>query len=366
MKQLFVGLMSGTSADGIDATLVEITDTALRVLGHLEIPYSPQMYRDTLSLCRPGDNEIDRMGRLDHQIGHAFANAAKQLLVQHGLNPSEVTAIGSHGQTVRHRPNAKEAFTLQIGDPNLIAEITGIDVVADFRRRDMAAGGQGAPLVPAFHRAMFFSDKEKRVIANIGGMANITDLTTSTVRSGFDTGPGNVLMDAWINKNLGQPFDRDGQWANGGQIIPSLLDEMLQHPFFKAPPPKSTGREEFHQQWLNTLLTHHSAKAQDVQATLLELTCQSLMKSINQHVEGFDALYVCGGGAFNDALMTRLNKLSQGRAQSTAALNVLPHQVEGAAFAWLAHQTLNRKAGNLPVATGARHSVILGGIYPAG
>ncbi|GAB3110407.1 anhydro-N-acetylmuramic acid kinase [Aestuariicella hydrocarbonica] len=370
MTELYIGLMSGTSADGIDATLVEIpSDNQTRLLGHLETPHPAEMRAAILELCQPGDNEIERLGQLDHQLGQAFAQAALQLLEQLSISPAEVTAIGSHGQTVRHRPKGSVAhpFTLQIGDPNLIASLTEITTVADFRRRDMAAGGEGAPLAPAFHQAAFGSPREKRVIANIGGIANVTDLTSHESTAGFDTGPGNALMDGWIQRHQHRTYDRDGEWARSGQINTALLQRLLAHPYFAAPPPKSTGRETFHMRWLDEQLALLATpvSAQDVQATLLELTASSLVDAVKSRIPNYDALYICGGGALNTTLMERLRHLSSKPVTSTAELGIDPQQVEGAAFGWLARQTLHRQPGNSPAATGAKKAVILGGIYPA-
>lgn len=371
----YVGLMSGTSADGIDATLVEIDSSGrFTLLGHLETPHASDVQQDILKLCQPGDNEVVRLGQLDQRLGQAFAAAAAQLIHQHGLSAGQITAIGSHGQTVRHHPKGSLAhpFTLQIGDPNLIAELTGITTVADFRRRDMAAGGGGAPLVPAFHQAVFYSAAEQRVIINIGGMANVSDLG-SVQGLGFDTGPGNALMDGWVQRNQGDRYDADGQWAQSGRSCVTLLQQLLQHPYFAAPPPKSTGREDFNLHWLDAQLAVHGKnypdeklKSEDIQSTLLDLTAVSIIDAINQHIPHHDHLYVCGGGARNGALMTRLAQLSRAPVSHTGALGIDPQQVEGAAFAWLARQTLHRLPGNKPSATGARKEVILGGIYPAG
>lgn len=371
----YIGLMSGTSADGIDATLIEIDSSGrTTLLGHFEAPHPADLRQDILALCQPGNNEVERLGQLDQRLGQAFAEAANQLLRQQGLTASAITAIGSHGQTVRHHPQGTLAypFTLQIGDPNLIAELTGITTVADFRRRDMAVGGGGAPLVPAFHQAVFQSADERRVIINIGGMANVSDLS-SLHGLGFDTGPGNALLDGWVQRNQGSRYDADGRWAQTGRCCATLLQQLLQHPYFAAPPPKSTGREDFNLHWLDAQLAVHSKNqpgealtAEDVQATLLELTAVSIIEAIDRHISHYDHLYVCGGGARNKALMERLSKLSKTPVEDTAALGIAPQQVEGAAFAWLARQTLHRLPGNKPSATGARKAVVLGGIYPAG
>lgn len=371
MAERYIGLMSGTSADGIDATLVEWCDQQPRLISHLEIEHPAELRNDILALCQPGSDEINRLGQLDQRLGLAFADAALQLLQQSDTRAEQVTAIGSHGQTVRHQPpgSVNHPFTLQIGDPNLIASRTGITTVADFRRRDMAAGGEGAPLAPAFHRAAFFSDSERRLIANIGGIANITDLGGSREDvSGFDSGPGNGLMDGWIQRHRQLRYDRDGDWASSGSVQEDLLAELLRHPFLHQTPPKSTGREAFHLGWLDETLAVFTRplRPEDVQATLLELTAVSLTRAIEAYAEHCDAIYVCGGGALNNALMTRLQQLNSGRRVGhSGQLGIAPQQVEGAAFAWLARQTLQGLAGNLPAVTGAREALVLGGIYPA-
>lgn len=375
MTERYIGLMSGTSADGIDAILIECEQhDQLTVCGHVEIPYPNDIRQSVIELCQPGDNEVERLGQLDQRLGQAFAEAVNQLLRKSNLSPADVDGIGSHGQTIRHHPQGtiEHPFTLQIGDPNIIAEQTGITTVADFRRRDMAAGGGGAPLAPAFHQAVFSSDIERRVIVNVGGIANATDLG-SLRAPGFDTGPGNTLLDGWVQRHNGQTYDADGQWAQSGQVHPQLLQQLLAHPYFAAPPPKSTGREDFNLHWLDAQLavfskTHPDEQlaSEDVQATLMELTTASIIEAIRRHIPAHDHIYICGGGARNTALMQRLGELSRRPVSTTANLGVDPQHVEGAAFAWLAKQTLHRLTGNKPAATGASKEVILGGIYPAG
>lgn len=362
---LYIGLMSGTSADAIDAALVTFTPTP-RLVAHHSTPLSPHIREQIHALAQPGDNEIDRMGALDITLGNLFAQTCLELLEQTGLSADAITAIGSHGQTIRHRPpgSCEGCFTLQIGDPNSIAELCGITTVADFRRRDMAAGGQGAPLVPAFHRAVFHSTEEDRVIVNIGGMANITWLPRDGRTLGFDTGPGNVLMDSWIQEHRGCPYDKDGQWALSGQICPALLSALLAHPFFSLAAPKSTGREAFNRQWLHGYLSKRLLPAEDVQATLLELTAITLCDAINALSQTSKSVFVCGGGAYNTALLQRLQQLLPGdKVATTAELGADPQWIEAMAFAWLAQQTLNRRPGNLRDVTGAAKKVILGGIY---
>jgi anhydro-N-acetylmuramic acid kinase len=367
--QLYIGLMSGTSADAIDAVLVDLQTTPQLIRQH-SIQLSADTRAKTHALSFPGTNEIDRMGVLDSELGRLFAQASLELLAKAGVDTKHVIAIGSHGQTIRHRPPgaAEGTFTLQIGDPNLIAELTGITTVADFRRRDMAVGGQGAPLVPAFHQAIFHTKEKDRVVVNIGGMANITWLPAQEAALGFDTGPGNVLMDLWIAELLGKAYDQEGSWAASGHICPTLLAEFLAEPYFSAPAPKSTGRESFNRAWLAEKLRHRSTLApEDVQATLLELTAITIADSINALSPAPKEIFVCGGGAYNIALMQRLAVLlPTDTVATTAALGVDPQWIEAMAFAWLAQQTINHRPGNLCAVTGATREVILGGIYYAG
>lgn len=367
--ELYIGLMSGTSADAIDAVLADLTDIP-QLLAHHSLAL-PIKIRDQIhAISLPGDNEIDRMGALDAELGNLFSQTTLELLAQARINAAQVTAIGSHGQTIRHRPprSYEGTFTLQIGDPNLIAELTGVTTVADFRRRDMAAGGQGAPLVPAFHRATFYLKGTDRVIVNIGGMANITWLPSQGEVIGFDTGPGNVLMDNWIMEHLGKSYDHGGIWALSGRLSKPLLNELLTAPYFKMWAPKSTGRESFNRLWLDghLLKTALSLSPADVQATLLELTAITIADSIRDLNQRSKEIFVCGGGAYNGALMQRLKALlPQDIVASTAALGIDPQWIEAMAFAWLAQQTINHKPGNLRAVTGAKREVILGGVYYA-
>jgi anhydro-N-acetylmuramic acid kinase len=291
--------------------------------------------------------------------------ATQGLLAEAGCQPAEIIAIGSHGQTIRHIPEGEYRTSFQIGDPNLIAELTGITTVADFRRRDMAAGGQGAPLVPAFHNQVFRASGINRVILNIGGIANITILPGDEEDpvSGFDTGPGNGLMDAWIFKHQGKQFDLNGEWAASGRVRPDLMDQMLADPYFSQAAPKSTGKEYFHLDWLKKHLPK-KAKAEDIQASLCELTAMTISQAIQQTAPATDEIYVCGGGAHNPHLIQRLNELHKPvNVTSTSELGLSPDWVEATCFAWLAKQTLHQQAANLPSVTGARHNVVLGGIY---
>ncbi|WP_062058795.1 anhydro-N-acetylmuramic acid kinase [Cellvibrio sp. OA-2007] len=369
-SQLYIGLMSGTSADAIDAVLVDLQSTP-RLIARHTIPLPVKIRQQVHALSLPGQNEIDRMGALDADLGRLFAQASLELLSNAGVNAAEVAAIGSHGQTIRHRPpdSAEGRFTLQIGDPNLIAELTGITTVADFRRRDMAAGGQGAPLVPAFHRAIFHTRDKDRVIINIGGMANITWLPAQGKTLGFDTGPGNVLMDTWIGEHLGKPYDKNGDWAATGQPYVPLLTALLADPYFTLQAPKSTGRESFNRVWLERNL-HKCTPAPspaDIQATLLELTAVTIANSIDLLSQAPKEIFVCGGGAYNAALMKRLKTLlAKDVIASTSALDLDPQWIEAMAFAWLAQQTIHHRPGNICDVTGAKREVILGGIYHAG
>lgn len=364
----YIGLMSGTSADAIDVVMVDLSEKNQLIAHHSE-PLTAPFRHEIHQLATPSDHEIDRMGELDRQMGELFAEAVNALLTNTGIKPGQIRAIGSHGQTIRHRPpqGQMRGFTLQIGDPNIIAQHTGITTIADFRRRDMAAGGQGAPLVPAFHRAVFSSPSANRAIVNIGGIANITWLPTHGNILGFDTGPGNNLMDSWINEHQGYAYDAGGNWAASGRPHKALLQEMLDDSFFKLPPPKSTGREAFNPQWLRQILgrTDKEIPAADVQATLLELTAQSIADSISSLMDQTPTeVFVCGGGAYNGALMAALGQhLPRCAIDTTAALGLAPEWVEAMAFAWLAKQTLNRQSGNLCSVTGANTEVILGGVY---
>jgi len=362
--------MSGTSLDSIDAALVRIDGDSCELLASLDHPIPALLRRKLVDLCQPGDNEIDRMGEADSELGKEFASAVIALLKTAELASEAIAAIGSHGQTIRHRPAYTHPFTLQIGDPNTIAQRTQITTVADFRRRDITVGGQGAPLAPAFHRAHFGSPDYNRAIINIGGIANITYLGREGDYLGFDTGPGNSLLDAWITQNLDRPFDANGDWASSGKAIPGLLAPLLKHPYFSQPLPKSTGREDFNLSWLQSILgdatlTNEQYRAEDVQATLLELSAQSIMEEVMQLPAPIDEIFICGGGAYNGELMARLQALAPSiPVADTSALGIAPEWVEAAAFAWLASQTLTGRPGNLRQATGASSEVVLGAIFP--
>ncbi|HEX5339689.1 MAG TPA: anhydro-N-acetylmuramic acid kinase [Gammaproteobacteria bacterium] len=368
MTQFFIGLMSGTSADGIDAALVEFTPAARLHTSHF-LAYQTDLRERILQLASgsyDGD-AIDAAGALDSELGEWFARAANQVLQKSGLASAQIRAIGSHGQTVRHRPDRKHPFSLQIADPNLIAARTGISVVADFRRRDLALGGQGAPLVPAFHRAVFSDPHQTRAVVNIGGIANVTLLPANQGQiSGFDTGPGNVLLDIWSSRQLKQSHDADGAFAASGRVDASLLHELLADEYFAALPPKSTGREHFNAAWLDRQLGKTRLEARDVMATLVELTAQSILDAILHHAVHTERVLICGGGVHNRYLMQRLGALfGESRLASTEQYGIHPDWVEAMAFAWLARETLAGRPGNLPAVTGASHASVLGAIYPA-
>lgn len=354
--------MSGTSLDGIDAVLAEFENNTPRLVHSLFWPFEQPLREELLSLNKKGANELERMALAANQLSQLYAGAVLELLEQSGTSAGQVKAVGCHGQTVRHRPDL--GFTSQLANPALLAELTGIAVVADFRSRDIAAGGQGAPLVPAFHNAVFRHPEQHRVIVNIGGISNLTSLPPAGKVLGFDCGPGNLLLDGWIQRYLGQPYDKDGAWAASGDVISNMLERFLAEPFFALPPPKSTGRDLFSQDWLRHFLTAGSPPA-DVQSTLLELTVESVALSIMNYCETAGEIYVCGGGAHNGELMRRLQRRLAGKKVGrTDELGIDADWVEAFAFAWLARQTLLGLPGNLPDVTGARGPRILGAIYP--
>jgi anhydro-N-acetylmuramic acid kinase len=363
MPELYVGLMSGTSLDGIDAVVADFGDGHASLLHSHYQPFQPQLRDTLLALHDSGRDELHRAATAANQLSHAYAAAIRTLLAQAGLTPSQITAVGCHGQTVRHRPDA--GYTIQLVNGALLAELTGIAVVCDFRSRDIAAAGQGAPLVPAFHRELLHAPDRHRVIVNIGGIANLTDLPPAGPVTGFDCGPGNMLLDAWIMEQLGKAYDDNGAWAAQGRVLPALLDKLLSHDFFACPPPKSTGRETFNMAWLRRTLCGSESDV-DVQATLLELTAAGIAQAIDNHCSSATEVFLCGGGARNQALVRRLFMLLPGkRLEATDALGISAEWLEALAFAWLAHQTLLGRPGNLPAVTGARGPRVLGAIYPA-
>jgi len=368
MTELYIGLMSGTSMDAVDAALVELSAATPHLVAAHSHPLPESLRQPLLSLCRPGGtDELHQTARLDVAVGRLFADAADALLRKAGVETAAVRAIGSHGQTLRHQPTGELPYTVQIGDPNTLAERTGITTVADFRRRDLAAGGQGAPLVPAFHAAALMEAGEDRVVLNIGGMANLTHLpgTRDTAVSGFDTGPGNVLLDGWCQRMRGEAFDRGGDWAASGRVDEKLLATLLAEDYFGRAPPKSTGREDFNLEWLDTALNGREINAADVQATLAELTARSVATAVHNTCPACARAIVCGGGAHNGDLLTRLAARLPGvRVETTARHGIDPDWVEAMAFAWLARETLAGRPGNVPAVTGACRPVVLGGIYP--
>jgi anhydro-N-acetylmuramic acid kinase len=365
----YIGLISGTSVDAIDAALVTIDDEAsIAVVETLSHALPAELADEIHRLSEPGGSELDRAGALDVRLGKTFADAALAVLDKAGLPPRNVRAIGSHGQTVRHRPGGDAPFSIQLGNPAVIAERTGIDTVADFRSRDMAAGGEGAPLVPAFHLAAFSARDTSRVIVNIGGIANVTWLPTEGAGVvGFDTGPGNTLLDAWVRRHRGKAYDADGRWAKEGRPSQALLDRLMADPYFGRRPPKSTGREDFNPGWLEAALSHHdeTLSAQDIQATLLQLTAHSIAEAITRECAGATEVYVCGGGARNGALLEALRRRLEPMAvDTTDTLGIDAEWVEAAAFAWLAHRWIEGLPGNLPSVTGASRPVVLGAVWP--
>lgn len=368
MTAFFIGLMSGSSLDAIDAVLVDFAETPPQLLGKLAWPLQEDLRQLLDDLTRSGPDELARTGHADACLGHALAAAVSALLKQTDTPAARVRAIGSHGQTIRHSPGATPPTTLQIGDPNIIAEQTGITTVADFRRRDLAAGGQGAPLVPAFHQAVFSHPDRDRVILNLGGIANLTLLPRDEGGpvTGFDTGPGNALLDAWISRQRGEPYDDGGAWAASGQVDPELLTALLDDPYFQLDGPRSTGRDHFNLEWLeNSHASLASLAPADVQATLLELTAVTVAGALHTENLAQGEMLVCGGGVHNTALMQRLAVLLPDiPIETTAAAGIDPDWVEAVAFAWLARQTLANRPGNLPGVTGARRPVVLGGIWP--
>ncbi len=356
--------MSGTSLDGIDAGLVDFSNGKVRLVEFFYQPFSTE-FRQQIQDISQADRAIllQDYGTLDSRLGCLFAEAVLSLLEKARLPAGRIQAIGSHGQTVYHSPSPGFGFSLQIGDPNRIAEITGITTVADFRRRDMAVGGQGAPLVPAFHQAVFFDKQQARTVVNIGGIANITVLAGNRV-IGFDTGPGNTLLDHWCLQHRNQPYDRNGDWAASGQIQAGLLSALKDDEYFRLPPPKSTGKEYFSPAWLQQKLSLFPAfRTEDVQATLSRLSADSIAEAIKHHAPHTALTLVCGGGAHNRQLLKSLSANLGSRVVSTAELGIDPDHVEACAFAWLARQTLNYLPGNLISVTGAVAPVILGGIY---
>ena len=372
MTTIYIGVMTGTSMDSVD--FVAASFDPLQIHATLTVPFDPDLRDELMALTLPDDNEIDRMGKADVALASMIGNAINQLIAENNLDRSQIKAIGSHGQTIRHRP--EHGFTLQIGDPNIITEITQIPVISDFRRRDMAAGGQGAPLVPAFHQALFQHPTIHRVILNLGGIANVSMLPAGNPEDvyGFDTGPANILMDAWCHRYTGQPYDENGNWAAYGQPIRSLLDQLQAHDYFSKEPPKSTGREDFNLEWLDVQISDWrndieynelEDTPENVQATLMKLTTRAIKKAIYRSPLETGEVYVCGGGAYNSHLLEQLRwrlRKHNWSVQTSSALGLSPTWVEATAFAWLAMRFDQHLSGNLPAVTGAKGDRILGTI----
>lgn len=368
MRELYIGLMSGTSLDGVDGVLADFSDPTPRVLHHVARPFPGPLRSELLALNSSGGDELHRAALAGNALVRVYSQVVHDLLAQApGSDP--VVAIGAHGQTVRHRPQEFDGtgYTLQLNQPALLAELTGIDVVADFRSRDVAAGGQGAPLAPFFHRSMFAQPGQSVGVLNIGGISNLTLLRADGSMLGFDCGPGNALMDGWCLQHLGQEYDAQGQWAAGGKPLPALLKELLSDPYFSRAPPKSTGRDLFNRPWLdNKLAAASGASPQDVQATLAELTAGACAADVTRYEPTLQRLVVCGGGAYNSHLMQRLQSLLGAvTVASSADFGLPPLQVEATAFAWLARKTVRRQKLELESTTGARGARVLGCVYPA-
>lgn len=371
MSELFVGLMSGTSLDGVDGVLADFTNSRVTVLAHVSVPLPPSLAAELLALNSPGVNELHRSALAANALVRIYAQVVTDLLATAGIEKAEVAAIGAHGQTVRHRPQSFDGtgYSLQLNNPALLAELTGIAVVADFRSRDVAAGGQGAPLVPAFHQSVFGRRGRTVAALNIGGIANLTVLGPKMLDDliGFDCGPGNALIDAWCQRHLGQAYDANGAWAATGQVNESLLARLLDEPYFALPIPKSTGRDLFNADWLAARLEGFKTTTPvDVQATLTELTASTCAASVRTYGPDSKELIVCGGGAFNGHLMKLLQaQLPELQVSSSQAHGLPPLQVEAAAFAWLARKTVLRQTSSLQTVTGAKGARLLGALYPA-
>lgn len=362
-SDLYIGIMSGTSLDGVDAALVDLSHATPKLVASQYQPYSQALKEALLGLHHPSHNELHQAQLIANQLARSYADTTLALLKESNVSPNQIQAIGCHGQTVRHRP--EHGYTIQLNNAALLAELTGIHVVSDFRSRDIAAGGQGAPLVPAFHDIVLRHPTIHRVILNIGGIANLTDLAPGKTTIGFDSGPGNLLMDAWIGKHQGKAYDKDGAWAASGKVVSPLLQDLLAETYFSIEPPKSTGRDLFNLAWLSNHLTGKEPSA-DVQATLLALTGESIAMSVQRFCQGAQEIYLCGGGAHNDALVSHLKRtLPDCSIEKTDALGIAADWMEAIAFAWLAKQTLHLRPANLPAVTGARHPCVLGAIYPA-
>ncbi|MDG2175372.1 MAG: anhydro-N-acetylmuramic acid kinase [Gammaproteobacteria bacterium] len=367
VSSIYIGLISGTSMDAIDCALVDFSEGSPVQLDFINTEIPDDLRQKLLALCEDHNAQVPLLGEADVEFARELAKAVHRILDINNLKPSQIAAIGSHGQTIRHQPQGNPPFTLQIGDPNILAELTGISTVADFRRRDMAAGGQGAPLVPAFHRGIFSSADHDRVILNIGGMANITILKKLGGITAFDTGPGNVLMDYWIQTHQGHPYDHEGSWARSGSTNDALLAALLNEPYFALPAPKSTGRELFNKAWLESKLAGCTDLSEnDVQTTLLFLTLESIATAITSELDTGEII-VCGGGARNTYLMETLSSNFTGfDVMPSSRLGIMEDSMEAIAFAWMAHKTMHEKSIDFTEITGSSHPVIAGGVYYAG
>ena len=365
----YIGLMSGTSLDGVDGVIVTVDGVgAMHVMAHAALPFNAELRAALLDLNQTGLDELHRASLASNALARAYAAVVAKLLASTRLHATEVTAIGAHGQTVRHQPLLHDGtwYTLQLNNPALLAELSGIDVVADFRTRDLAAGGQGAPLVPAFHHGVFGRNDATVAVLNIGGISNLSVLAPGAVVRGWDCGPGNALMDHWCQQHTGQAFDRGGAWAASGQVLPELLERLMQEHYLHQPPPKSTGRDLFNPAWLASRLAgFEHAPPQDIQATLTAFTAEACVSDVQLHAADAQELIVCGGGALNDHLMQLLRQgLPALEVVSSSARGLPPLQVEAAAFAWLAHKCVRREPASLPSVTGAQGARVLGAIYP--
>ena len=359
-SHLYLGAMTGTSVDGLDLALIEVAGSAVTLIAQRTFPLPSALRKTLLELGQGIGGNLDVLGEADAALGRFIGETARGFIDGQGLAIGAVQAIGSHGQTVRHSPNGRNAFTLQIGDPNRIAELTGVTTVADFRRRDLAAGGQGAPLAPGFHAALFSHARERRTVLNVGGISNITRLSTPLL--GFDTGPGNALMDPWCAQHQGAPFDEDGAWAATGRVDEALLESLLSDPYLDQAPPKSTGREHYNLDWLSERL-RPALKPQDVQRTLLEFTAASIAYAVARWAPETERIIVCGGGRLNRLLLQRLKALANASVDTADEHGWDGDAIEAGAFAWLAHQRLNNAPANAPSVTGAAGPRVIGAIY---
>ena len=365
--ELYIGLMSGTSMDGIDAALVDFSEPLPKLVNTHSHAWPDDTQRTLIDARDISDDKLSSLSSLDIRTAETFAAACFKLLDNTSYQPQDIIAIGNHGQTIRHRPDSDNPFSLQIGNAQKLVELTGIDVISDFRTADIKAGGQGAPLAPAFHQAVFQHEKTSRAIVNIGGIANITVLSKDENArvTGFDCGPGNTLMDAWISQHKQQRYDAEGAFASSGKINATLLANLLMDDYFQLAPPKSTGFEYFNLKWLDKYLDIVAASnidLADVQSTLCDLTATSIIRAINQYAPDTDEIYICGGGVHNKALMHKLQTLTESSVATTETLGVRPDWVEAMAFAWLAYQNIHQQTGNLPSVTGAGKAVVLGGL----